>query len=93
MHAIQLDPSNAQFYYNCGNVYGHIGDHHHAIENLTIAMRLAPEFAQAHFNRGVVYAQMGEREKAIADMRKAIAIDPTYVRPRQALQSLGVQGD
>ncbi len=78
--AIELDPSNANFYVNRGNLLKASGEADGAIRDYSKAIELKPDHLNAYINRGVAYNDKQDREKAIADYTKAIEIDPTQVQ-------------
>ena len=74
--AIQLNPSNADAYYNRGDAYDEMGEYGKAIADYSKAIELAPNHAPAYYNRGCAYGEIGAYDKAIADYTKAIGLNP-----------------
>jgi endogenous inhibitor of DNA gyrase (YacG/DUF329 family) len=74
--AIELNPSNADAYYERGDAYDELGEYEKAIADYNTAIELDPNHALAYYNRGCAYGEMGEYGKAIADYNKAIELDP-----------------
>jgi len=85
--AIQLDPNDADAYYNRGITYYHKGQYDRAIENFNKAIALDQNYALAYNNRGVAYDKKGQHDRAIEDYNKAIALDPNFA---QAYTSRGL---
>ncbi|HWB62753.1 MAG TPA: tetratricopeptide repeat protein, partial [Chitinophagales bacterium] len=75
--AIELDPRNADFYNNRGNVWRKKKEYEKALADYDKAIELDPTDAKAYGNRGIVWDDKKEYEKALADYNKAIELDPT----------------
>jgi len=73
---IELDPDNANAYYERGDFYYEIDEYGNAIADYNKAIELDPNHVSAYYNRGCAYGEMGEYDKAIADYNKAIDLDP-----------------
>jgi len=71
--AIELDPENANAYFNRGFEY-FSGEHEKAIEDYSKAIELDPEHAEAYYHRGSCYSDLDEYEAAIEDYSKAIKL-------------------
>ena len=69
--AIEINPSDADAYYNRGIAYGHKGQHDKAISDYNKALEIDPKFADAYNNRGISYFFKKEYEKAWDDVHKA----------------------
>ncbi len=69
--AIELDPQNAEAWYQRGNTYTDIGDFDQALSDYNEAIRLKPTYADAYFNRGLVKKYMGNDDGACADFRQS----------------------
>ena len=52
--AIELNPNNAEVYYNRGGVYRGKGDYDCALADYTKAIELNPNDAEIYNNRGIV---------------------------------------
>lgn len=74
--AIELNPDNADTYFNRGDAYAEIGEYGQAIADYSKAIELAPGHALAYFNRAYAYGEIGDYDKAIADSSKAIELNP-----------------
>jgi len=68
--AIELDPADAEGYYNRGTAYGAKGEYDKAIADFNKVIDLDPEYALAYGTRGLAYYYKGEYDKAIADYNK-----------------------
>lgn len=73
---IDLDPDNADAYYNRGDAYDEMGEYGKAIADYNKAIQLNPNLASAYYNRGCAYGEIGAYDKAIADYNKAIELNP-----------------
>ncbi|NJR65726.1 MAG: tetratricopeptide repeat protein [Leptolyngbyaceae cyanobacterium CRU_2_3] len=69
--AIQIDPNNADAYYNRGKARTEQRDAAGAIADYTESIRLDPTLAGAYGNRGLLYAETGKPADAIADLQQA----------------------
>lgn len=79
--AIELDPSNAQYYWNRGRAYGKMGMDDKAEKDLARAMKLTPrkdkeKQAQAHLNRALFYVDHGDCARALSDINRAAELTP-----------------
>ena len=75
--ATELDPANADAYYEQGDAYVEMGEYDQAITDYSKAIELDPGHALAYFNRAYAYGDIGEYDKAITDYSKAIELDPS----------------
>ena len=73
---IQLEPDNANAYYNRGLAKSLLKRYIHAIPDYDRAIRLKPDFAKAYVNRGIMKANLGQQFAAIADYDIAIRLKP-----------------
>jgi len=73
---IELDPDNADAYYERGDFYYETDEYNKAIADYSKAIELDPGYALAYFNRAYAYGEIGEYNKAIADYSKAIELNP-----------------
>ena len=62
---IDLDPEDAEAYFDRGLAYAEKGDR--AIADYDQAIALDPQFALAYNNRGIAYGQRGDLNRAIAN--------------------------
>ena len=75
--AIKNCPSLPEAYYRRGLVKRIIGNHHEAIQDLSIATILNPKMVAAYYYRGISYYEVGDFAYAIANYNHAIFLDPT----------------
>ena len=88
--AIQAEPTNASFYNNLGNVYGHLGKTDQAIQQYEKAAQVdPPNAANYYFNEGALMENSGKFEQAAAAFKKATQANPkaanAYYLEAQAL--------
>jgi hypothetical protein len=77
--AIEINPSDADAYYNRGVVYHGEGQYDQAISDYTKAIEIDPRYANAYNNRGLAYGKGKEQyDKAISDFSKAVEINPRH---------------
>jgi tetratricopeptide (TPR) repeat protein len=70
-NAIELDPTNAYYYYNRGKAKGMAEDYRGAIADYTKAIELDPIYVDAYYNRGHVKYLLNEKNAACSDWSKA----------------------
>ena len=75
---MNLSTSNAQDYFNLGNICASSGEEEGAIANYSEAIRLAPNSATSYFNRGISRYLIEDKEGTLADLTQAINIKPDY---------------
>lgn len=76
--AIELDPSNADFYTDRGIANENRGLDY-AIKDYSEAIRIDPKSAMAHYKRGKIYYIKEEHKKAIKDFDEAIRLQPNIL--------------
>ena len=81
LRCIELDPDDADAYYNLGTAYKDQGNLTKAIESYEKAIELDPELAMAYNNRAICYFFKGEYDKAWDDVYKAQSLG-YQVHPR-----------
>ena len=74
-----LNPNDAAFYNNRGEVYLREGKVDEAIDDFNTVIKLHPKLAAAYNKRGIAYKEKGELGRAIKDFDKAIELKPDYV--------------
>ena len=78
--AIALDPGNAVFHFNLGNVLRASRRPVEALQSFDRAIAAKPDQAEAHFSRGVTLHELGQFEAAAASYAKAIVIRPGHAQ-------------
>lgn len=68
---IRNEENSAQFYYERGLGYEHLGNKEGAVKDYTEAIKQDSSLAKAFHKRGVIYLEQGDRQKAVDDLRKA----------------------
>jgi superkiller protein 3 len=98
--AIDIDPNNAEAYYNMGFVYSRTDDYKKAdpyykkaIQYYKKVLELDPNDVKVYNNMGLAYRWLSDEKKAIQCFQKVIALDPTlanaaYVNMGNAYRSL-----
>ncbi|WP_319421283.1 tetratricopeptide repeat protein [Pleurocapsa sp. FMAR1] len=66
--AIQLDPNNADFYYERGSILGELGDKEGAIRDFDDAILRNPHYARAYLKRGGMSIDLGLNQR-VTDSR------------------------
>ncbi len=74
--AIEINPKNADTYYNMGNAYSNLKEYDKAITAYQKAIEINPKNDSAYNNMGVAYDELKEYDKAIIAYQKAIEINP-----------------
>jgi Flp pilus assembly protein TadD len=74
---LELNPRDADAYYNLGITYGLSGRLPEAIATFTHYLTLQPKDPEAYSNLGAAYFRQGDWAKAVAHYEKALALDPT----------------
>lgn len=73
---INLDPNDADAYYNRGICYNQSKQYEQSIKDYDKVIELNPHHTLAHNNRGNSYVSLGKIEQALQDYHKAIELDP-----------------
>ncbi|MDR1203674.1 MAG: tetratricopeptide repeat protein [Tannerellaceae bacterium] len=76
--AIELDPKDAEAYFNRGVVYFRIGSYERAFADFNKSIELDPNNANAYCNRGIIYSLQGNHNQAIDCFNKAIELKPDF---------------
>ncbi len=81
--AIQLDPNNANAFYDRGVAYAELAEDgvmgiDRAIADYDQAIQLDPNNASAFYRRGAAYADKNQNDRAIQDYDQAVKLDPTF---------------
>ncbi len=77
---IQLDPNNAEDFYNRGTAYANLKQSEKAIQDYNKVIELEPNNAEAFNNRGSAYTDLKQFGKAIQDYNKAIESNSKYAK-------------
>ncbi|MDX9907180.1 MAG: tetratricopeptide repeat protein, partial [Bacteroidales bacterium] len=70
-HAIKLNPTFSQPYYNRGSVLSYLKKYDQAIADFTQAIAIDANFMQAYFARGQAEYYSGKKAAACRDFRSA----------------------
>lgn len=79
LHAIELDPENAQAYNLLGSVYDYLGDFDEADKSFLKAIKLSPSLPAPYNNLGVSYLHQKRTADALWAFRQALEHDPRNV--------------
>ena len=85
---VQLDPQDAETYYNLGVIFRELGKLEEAESSYRKAIALKPDYAVAHSNLGVIFKKLGKLNEAEASYRKAIELKPEYALAYNNLGSI-----
>ena len=77
--SVQLDPQDAEAYFNLGIVMQELGKLDEAEESYKKAITLKPDFTVAHSNLGVVLKELGKLDEAEESYKKAITLKPDFI--------------
>ena len=80
--AIELNPNDADAYYNKGCTYGEAGEYDKAIADYSKVIEMDPSSADAYYNRGCAYSEKGEVDKAVGNLKRCIELstDPDLAK-------------
>ena len=76
--ALEIDPRDAEGYYNRGGAYFAKGEYNQAISDYNKALEINPRFAEAYNNRGEAYRRVIQHDQAMLDYNKALEVNPRY---------------
>ena len=77
---IELDPNNAQAYYDKSLALIHLGKNLEAVASLDRLLELIPGFAPAFFQKGVALANAGMYNEAVFSFNIKLEITPRRCR-------------
>lgn len=77
--AVKLNPNEAMFYSNRGNIYFDLGQDDNALFDYNNCIRLDSTDENAFANRGAIYGRRGKHNEALNDLSHAIHLDPQFV--------------
>jgi Tetratricopeptide repeat. len=83
--SIELNPQDAQTWYDRGNALEAMGRFQAAIESWEKAIELEPKFPEAWYNKGVALRKLGQLQEAIAAYNEALKNSTR--KPRSMVQS------
>jgi Flp pilus assembly protein TadD len=89
MRAMELDPDNAQHYFDVGTTEAVLGDFENAVIHLEKALQLSPSDVNILTNLGTAYSNTGKKEDAIKLFKRALEIRPDFYTARENLKRLG----
>lgn len=81
--ALDIDPNNADIYFNIGLAHHHLENYERAITSYTKTIDLNPKYAEAYINRGHCYNRSREYDMATSDYETGISLAPHNPRAYQ----------
>lgn len=78
--AIDLEPQNADFHFELGNLYIEQNHLQGARMELQQVVMISPEYLAAHYNLGLVYRELGMMGEARNQFRRVLELDPLNVK-------------
>jgi len=76
--SVQLNPQDAEVYYNLGNTLKELGRLEEAEVSYRQVITLKPDYAKAHNNLGVMLQELGRLDEAEISYKKAITLKPDF---------------
>jgi len=76
--AIAVNPRNASFHTNLGNVLQDLKQSSQAIDSYNRALEIQPDLAETHYNRAFALETLGCTDDAVAGYTRAIALRPQF---------------
>lgn len=89
--AVALDAKNAVALIGLGQAFEMLGDHQHCDESLAAALKLNPENTAALMAKGEIAERRGDKQVAIESYMLSLKANGMQVKPRHALQRLGIE--
>ena len=78
--AIEIEPENADYHFELGNLYIEKNDRERAKLELEQALMISPQHLPAHYNLGLVYRDLGFMSEAREEFRRVLDLDPNHVK-------------
>lgn len=89
--AVALDSKNAVALIGLGQAFEMLGDHQRSDDSLAAALKLNPENTAALMAKGEIAERRGDKQVAIESYMLSLKANGMQVKPRHALQRLGVE--
>jgi len=86
--AIEIDPNQAIYYTNMGNVLNEQAQSDRAVTCYQKALQLNPNLVEAHYNLGNTLDRQGKLDEAIVCYQKTLQINPNYVEGHNNLGNI-----
>lgn len=77
--AVKLNPNEAMFYSNRGNIYFDLGRDEEAMYDYNNCIRLDSTDENAFANRGAIFGRKGQYTAALSDLSHALFLDPDFI--------------
>jgi tetratricopeptide (TPR) repeat protein len=84
--AIELNPEDANAFFNAGDALYRLGAYEAAAETYTLGLQRDPQNAQGFFVLGNAYFQMGAYEAAMMAFQQVLALQPDHHAARHNLE-------
>lgn len=78
--AIEVEPENADYHFELGNLYIEQNDSQRAKLEYEQAIMILPEHLPAHYNLGLVYRDLGFMSDARQEFHRVLDLDPSNVK-------------
>lgn len=75
---IEINPNDADAYYNRGCAYQASEEYNQAIVDYNQAISINSNHTNAIYNRALIYESIGDHEHALSDYKKVINLNPSY---------------
>lgn len=87
--ALNINPYNAEIYYNRGLVWDYKKNLNNAISDYTKALEVKEDFKDAYHARGLIYNKKRNYDLAISDFTRALQLNPDNLQKFQLLFNRG----
>lgn len=89
--AVKLDGNNPEAHIGVAKAYDKLSQREKADASLDSALKINPENSSAHFTQGEIAEARGNKKQAIESYSLSLKANGMQIKPRQALQRLGVE--
>lgn len=91
VRALAIDAKSVESYAGLASALDQLGQKEEAAKNFAAALAINPNDAPTHIARAEAAERSGDRKLAIESYSAAVRLNGMQLRPRQALQRLGVE--
>ena len=89
--AVKLDEKNPEAHIGLAKAYEKLNQPEKADDALAAALKINPANSSAHYVQGVIAEARGNKKQAIESYSLSLKANGMQIKPRQALQRLGVE--